>query len=393
MSFPVSPEPYILITDKNLNFIGSPIAQIQALEVTKNFNMPDSGSFSVPAYPEYMSSLLRGYRAVVIRDGGIFSAGPMEQPGGYEWGVGGNNASDQAEPGLITVDFTDDSVHPASRRVYPNPAAASTAQGATAYYQATGNAETLIRNLVNLNAGPGALVARRTPKLILGSVAGVGSSVVVKSRFDPMGDVLRNLALSGGNLGFIVEQIGADLVFRVFAPQDRSAKARFSRGLGNLRSVKYDVSAPTGTVAIVGGTGEEASRTIVERINTTDNTNWWRSEIWVEASSQDEGTGGLAQAGDEALAQNGEQVLLTTITVDTDDVKYGRDYDLGDIVTVEVMPGIEVLDTVRSAHYNYTPDDGEAVSVLVGSQEATRDPQWIQTINQMSARLGRLERK
>lgn len=392
MSFPVSPEPYILITDQNLNYIGDPIGEIQAVDVTQNFNQPDSGSFTVPAYPEYMSSLVRGNRAVLIRDGRIFSAGPIERPGGYEWGTGGDNASDEAEPGLITVDFTDDSVHPASRLVYPDPTKAPNDSTQPAYYSATGNAEMLMRDLVNLNAGPGARTNRITPKLILGDVAGVGTSVVVKSRFEKLGDVLRLLASSGGGLGYEVVQIDNDLVFRVFAPADKTKKARFSRGLGNLRSVKYDIEAPTGTFAIVGGSGEEADRTIIFRENATDAANWWRTEIWVEASSQDAG-GGLEQAGDEALAQNGEKVTLTTITIDTEDIKYGRDFRTGDLATVEVLPGIEVVDTVRSAHYTYTPNDGEAVSVLIGSQEATSDPAWIQLTQDMSARLGRLERR
>lgn len=392
MSFPVDPEPYILITDQDLNYVGDPISDLQAIDVTKNFNQPDSGSFTVPAYPEYMSSLLRGNRAMLIREGEIFTAGPMERPGGYEWGVGGNDASDEPEPGLITVDFTDDSVHPASRLVYPNPALAANLQGTAAYYEATGNAETLMRALVDLNAGPGALLERRTPKLILGAVAGVGTSVVVKSRFEPLGDVLRLLATSGGGLGYDVKQVGNDLVFRVFAPEDKSGVARFSRGLGNLRSVKFDIDAPTGTYAIVGGSGEEDLRTIVIRSNPAEEATWWRSELWVEASSQDEG-GGLEQAGDEALAQAGEQVNLVTITIDTEDVKYGREYQIGDLATVEVLPGIEVVDTVRSAHYTYTPDEGESVSVLIGSQEATRDPAWIQLTQQFAARLGRLERR
>lgn len=392
MSLPVTSEPYILITDQDLNYIGDPISGIQSADVTQNFNVPDSGSFTVPAYPEYMSSLLRGNRAMLIRDGEIFSAGPIERPGGYEWGVGGDNASDESEPGLITINFTDDSLHPASRLVFPDPAKAASDATQPAYYTATGNAETLMRALVNLNAGPGARTERRVSKLILGSVAGVGSSVVVKSRFEKLGDVLRALASSGGGLGYEVVQIGNDLVFRVFAPSDKTKVARFSRGLGNLRSVKYDVEAPTGTFAIVGGSGEEDARTIITRANTSSTDNWWLTEFWVEASSQDAGTG-LEQAGDEALSQSDEKVTLTTITIDTEDIKYGRDFRTGDLVTVEVLPGIEVVDTVRSAHYTYTPDDGEAVSVLIGSQEATSDPAWIQLTQDMSARLGRLERR
>lgn len=399
MSFLVTPEPYILITDKNLNYIGDPISQVNSIDVTKNWNQPDSGTFVCPALPEYMSSLTRGHRAMVIRDGGIFSAGPIERPGGYEWGVGGDNASTEAEPGLITVDFTDDSVHLASRLVFPNPALAGNDSTQPAYYQVTDNSVTIMRNLVNLNAGPGARAPRIVPKLALGTFdAGTGETYTLKSRFERMSDVLRTVADNTGQLGFEVVQEGDQLLFNVFVSEDKTAKARFSRGLGNLRSVKYDLTAPTGTVAFVGGSGEEADRTVIVRNNATDETNWWRTELWVEGSQQDDGTGTdtagtMAAAGDDALGQNAEKVQLITVTVDTEDVKFGREFGLGDYVTIEVMPGIEVYDTVRSVHYTYTPDDGEDVSILVGTQEATNDPLWLQVIDSMATRLSRLERK
>lgn len=399
MSFLVTPEPYILITDKNLNYIGDPISQVNSIDVTRNWNQPDSGTFVCPALPEYMSSLTRGHRAMVIRDGEIFSAGPIERPGGYEWGVGGDNASTEAEPGLITVDFTDDSVHLASRLVFPDPTKAGNDSTQPAYYQVTDNSVTIMRNLVNLNAGPGARAARIVPKLALGTFdAGTGETYTLKSRFERMSDVLRTVADNTGQLGFEVVQEGDQLLFNVFVSEDKTAKARFSRGLGNLRSVKYDLTAPTGTAAFVGGSGEEADRTVIVRNNSTDEGNWWRTEIWVEGSQQDDGTGTdtagtMAAAGDDALGQNAEKVQLITVTVDTEDVKFGRDFGLGDYVTIEVMPGIEVYDTVRSVHYTYTPDDGEDVSILVGTQEATNDPLWLQVIDSMATRLSRLERK
>lgn len=378
-------DPYILITDKDLEVVGDPLSIIQSIEVTQKFNEPDAGSFKVPAYPEYMEVLQPGNRAVVVMDGEIFSAGPIESPGGYEW-----STDSEEEPGVVTVNFADDLSSVASRMTYPNPAQAATAQ-TSAYYEATANAETVIRNLVNLNAGPGALVARRVPHLVLGAVAGVGSTVVCKTRFEAVTEVSRALASAGGGLGFSVDQVGTDLVFKVFAPQDKTKVARFSRGLGNLISVKYNKTKPTATTAIVGGDGEAETRTIAERTDSGAESDWGRVEKWVAAQSQDAGTG-LDQTGDNALVAAGETVQLTTITIDSDEAKYGRDYNMGDLVTVEVYPGIEVEDVVREAKFTYTPEDGRQITILVGTQEATRDPEWVQITNQLASRLSNLER-
>jgi hypothetical protein len=381
----ITSDPYVLITNENLEFVGDPIV-VQSVEITQNFNEPDSGSFTTTAYPEYMDVFQPGNRAVIMVDGEIFSHGPIEKPGGYKWDVGG-----EEEPGTITINFAGDLSSIAARLTYPNPDFEAWEQP-IAYYESTFNAEAVIRDLVIRNAGAWAKTARRVPKLILGDVAGVGTPIVCKTRFEPVTDVARALAISGGGLGFRVRQVGTNLVFTVFEPEDKSGIARFSRGLGNLRSVAYDISKPIATTAIVGGDGTGDTRTIAERINTTAEADWGRVEVWVGAQSQDAGTGGLNQTGDETLAQSGEEVQLTTVTVDTGDVRFGKHYNMGDLVTVEVYPGVEVKETVRSAHFTYSPEEGKQISILVGSQSATRDPEWVRITRQLSTRVGRLER-
>lgn len=378
-------DPYVLITNEDLEVVGDPISAFE-IDVVQNFNAPDSGSFKAVAYPDVIDQFQPGNRAVIMVDGEVFTSGPIEKPGGYEWAVGG-----EEEPGTITINFAGDESSIAGRLTYPNPAQTATTQ-TSAYYEATANAETVIRNLVNLNCGPGALATRRIPNLIMGDVAGVGSSVVVKTRFESVTEVSRALAISGGGLGFRTRQVGTDIVFSVYAPEDKSGIARFSRGLGNLISVKYEISKPTATTVIVGGEGEAEVRTIVERTNSGEEGDWGRVEQWVNSSSQDAGSGGLDQAGDEALAANGEEVQLATVTIDTGDVRYGKHYGLGDLATVEVYEGVELTETVRSAHFTYTPEEGKQISILVGSQEATRDPEWLRITQRLAGRLGRLER-
>ncbi|MGW0015752.1 Gp37-like protein, partial [Streptomyces tendae] len=118
---------------------------------------------------------------------------------------------------------------------------------------------------------------------------------------------------------------------------------------------------------------------------------WWRVEQLVNGSADNDAAGELTQDGTEALAQGSAPVELATVTVDTPDLRAGRDYGLGDRVTVMLPTGVEVVDLVRSIHLQATPKSGEHVTALVGSPSATSDPQVVQLVRELGRRLGRIE--
>ena len=379
----------LLFTDGALAPIGQPIVRFISVTVTLNFNAPASVTVTLPALPEYLDVAAPGNRLQVIRDGKILVAGPVEYPGVFSWSADGQ--AQDATPGLLTVAATDDSVWLGCRIVYPDPAAVATAQTATSFYTLTAtNAETAMRSLVNVNAGPGALTARRVPNLTLGTLAGVGTSVNVHSRFDVLSDVLRATALAGGGLGYQVVEDGGSLKFVVFQPPDLSASIRFSRGLGNLRSIQYTPQAPTSTVAIVGGDGTGTSRTIVERSNSAAiAAGWGRIETFVNDNSGD--TTDLNQAGDTALTDAAEQGQLVIQAIDTPLVKFGRDYPLGAKVSAEIYPGLDLVNVVRSVIITETKD-GEVVNPQIGTASASSDPTYVRKLRALDRRLGQLER-
>lgn len=375
-----------LFTDGDLTPLGQPLVRFNQLQCTLRFNEPDSTVLTVPALPAYLDMAQPGNRLVVIRDGEILTAGPIEYPAKFDWSA--DSSSGSGDPGVLTIGATDDTVHLAGHRVYPNPALASNVQD-TDFYTSTANAEVAMRALVNLNAGPGALAARQVPHLILGTLASVGTSINVRSRFDALSDQLRAAALAGGGLGFRIAQDGTDLKFEVYQPADLSGQVRFSRGLGNLRTIGYQTQGPTATVAIVGGDGTGTSRTIVEREDTAATAVWGRLETWVGDTSAV--TTDLNQSGDDALAGAAEQVQLTVFAVDTPLQRFGVDYRLGDRVAVEVYPGLQVTDVVRAVTLTATKD-GEVVQPQIGSTSMTADLQTVRQLRALDVRLGRLER-
>lgn len=381
----------LLVTDGDLVVQGDPLHDWTSLDCTRRFNEPASGSVVLPAYPEVMAQLTAGHRLVVVRDGDIWMAGPMEIPQDYGWGVG-----DDGEPGVgtVTVHCSDDLAVPAGYVTWPSPASAWSAQPDTAPRAiATTNAETIIRTLVNETCGPGALTARRIPNFALAPVAGVGTTTSVTTRFEGLLETCRRVAIDGGRIGFRTRQTDTQILFEVYQPADLTSTARFSQGLGNLRSVQYKQSAPSVTHALVQGSEVEApaDRIFVEVANTAAAGAWWRVEKLVDGPTENDSTGELTAAGSEELATGSAPVELATVTVDTEDLRAGVDFDLGDRVTVQLPTGVEVADVVRSIHLQATPDSGEYVSTLIGSPESTSDPAMVRLVRELSRRLGRIE--
>ncbi|MFC4146619.1 siphovirus ReqiPepy6 Gp37-like family protein [Micromonospora mangrovi] len=392
LSLPAPARITILVTDRDLNVIGDPISGWTDLDITLRFNEPATGVLRAPRTAVSAAQLAPGNRVVVIRDGAVFCAGPIEEPGPEDWSVSGQASG----PGICEVQFSDDLAAVVARITYPNPAAAATAQTSTARWTATAAAGDIMRSLVNLNAGPGALTARRVPQLALGGGAGLGTTIKVGSRFEPLGDALRSAAIAGGGLGMRTRQDIAtgQLLFDVYAPQDLASSVRFSPGLGNLRSYRYEPKAPTVTAAIVGGKDVGTSRVVVERVNTTASTSWGRMETFVDQRQSTDtaaDTTELNQAGDEALTRGAETARLTSVTVDTPDQRYGTHYQLGDRVSVELASGVQVTDVVRAVHLEVSPEAGEVVTALVGTQEASSDQLWLRYLRDLSRRVDGLE--
>lgn len=388
----------LLVTDRNLNVLGDPLARWTKLQCDRNFNRPASGEVVLPAWPEHMELLQPGNRLVVLRDGAIWCAGPLEEPQNYAWDLAQN-----AEPGTVTARFTDDLARIAGYLTYPNPAVSFAAQTTTSDVMRTltaTNAETIIRTLVNENCGPGALAARRIQQLVLDTVAGVGSNRTISTRFEPLLDACRTVAATDG-LGFRTRQVGDQIRFGVYAPVDRTDTARFSTGLGNLRSVAFTMSAPTATAELVQGgedpkqqasEGEPANERVYVEISSAHAADWYRVEKFVEQSGKTDANGELTQAGTLALGEDNPQASLATVTVDTEDLKAGRDYDLGDLVAVVLPTGLEVSDVVQTIRLEATPDEGELVTTVVGNNDRTTLTRTVWTIRDLAYRLGQLER-
>jgi hypothetical protein len=377
----------VLVTDPNLTVVGDPIACWATIDVTLRFNSPSTGIVTTPGYAWIREQLFPGCRMAVIRNQQVLIAGPVEK-WQYERSDDGDNAGD----GTLTVTFADDLAFIAARLTYPDPTLTPSAQ-VIDNWSYSGNAELALRALVDGNAGPSALAARQVPKLVLGTVAGVGTTVTPKAdRMEPLGDVMRRVAVSGGGLGFRTRQTSAGVIeFQVYQPPDLSGQVFFGFGFGNLKYVSYEVTAPTATTAIVGGQGVGADRYLIERTNDGGEQEWGRTETLVSRPGNDP-LADLQTAGDEELAGKRETARLPTSAADTSFQRYGVDYDLGTTVTVETWPGSQLSDVVTTVHIQAYATAGEIISPTIGSQAETSDPVWLQRLRALDSRVGHLER-
>lgn len=383
----------LLVTDKNLAVLGDPLDGWTNLQCDLNFNAPASGTVTLPARSQYMELLQPGNRLVVIRDGTIWCAGPLEVPQDFTMDLDQNPA-----PGTVKVSFSDDLARVAGYLTYPEPASAFESQITTSNKVraiSSTNAETIIRTLVDENCGPSALTARQIEQLVLDDLAGVGGTRSISTRFEPLLDACRTVAATDG-LGFRTRQDGTAIKFGVYAPVDRTGTARFSFGLGNLRSVSFTMGAPLATSELVQGGNDPAedsgnARVYVE-VDSGQASTWYRVEKLVDKTGTTDDSGGeLTQAGTLALGEDNPQASLSTVTVDTEDLRAGRDYGLGDKVTVALPTGLEVADIVQTIRLQDTPDEGEVVTSVIGNSDKTTTTAMVRTVRDLARRLGRLE--
>jgi hypothetical protein len=382
----------LIMTDGALSPIGQPLDDWTQLDIVQRAGYVGTISVQAPATPKLLEMSQPGCRLVVLRDVGAgweyLVGGPIEHDDDFDWKAGAGPAAD---PGTTTLYFADDTAAIADRIIYPTPANSSQAQTATARYTRTGVAAgTIMCDLVRLNAGVDALAYRDTG-VTIGAGVGVGSAVNASIRFVDMLDALRSLASAGGGLGFRVVQVaGPALEFQVYVPADRSGDVRYSRDLGNLQAISYRHQAPSASVAIVGGDGTGTSRLVREypSLGATP-APWGRREMFVSASSDDATE--LAQAGEQALTQAGEQVTLSVVAVDTPTQRYGVQYGLGDIVGVEVRPGLLVTAPVTQVTIK-VDKAGELVTPTIGSGNPVTQPRQVAELRDLQRRLAIQER-
>lgn len=362
----------------------------QAADLLPTFNDVGSWSLTVRADLAVAQYLVVGNGVLFSRDVGdgngfqVVLSGPI-------WDLDRQGTQDN----VLIASGPDDLFWLKARMDLPQPGAADITAGATgtftpAYDTRTGVASTVIQAYVNAHAGPGAIAARQVPGLSLAADPVIGTSVTGNARFDgPLLTLLQQLALSGGDIGFRIVQVGTGLVFSCYQPVTR-AGALFSLDLGNLHDFAWARKGPATNYVYVLGGGVGTARVIAEATDAASIAAYGRVESLLDArDTSDAAT--MAQRGHDEVLKQKETSNLAMTPIDTAALAWGRDYTLGDRVSV-VIDGTTVTDVVRQIHIALSPAAGDVVTPAVGTPAAA-DAQVSAILGGLVAQIRALHRR
>ncbi|MYS68959.1 hypothetical protein GTY88_00690 [Streptomyces sp. SID5926] len=356
----------VYVRNSTLQRIGQ-VADYTNLTVVPRHNAIGAITMGIAADSPSAPLLVEGNGLIIKTPTGHTSlSGPIRT---VDW----SRSEADAGGGKLTVGAVSDDELLARYACWPSPTAAIGSQTASVYKIDVAAVETGMRNLVNLNAGPGALASRRSPLLALAPNTVLGPALVREvNQFDNLLTVLQDIAGAAG-LGFRVVQVGSALQFEVFEPADLSGTARFSFGLGNLTDASYSTTPPTCTRAIVVAGGGTSPRVCKTYDRADPLFPGLVIEQFVDRTSVDTASVDLAaqldQAGEEALVNGAGQGSLSISPIDLPMLRYGRDYNVGDTVSAQLRDGAWYTDTVREVTLTSSAG-GSSVKATVGGDSS-----------------------
>lgn len=337
----------IYLRDESGVMIGM-VEKFTSFEFVRRFNA--AGTWAIEAPVEALGGLTRLGGIAVYRNGTPLFAGSLRSI------VDQNSFT-------LTLNGQDDLGAIARRIAYPVPAGAPFN---TDYDVRTGLAENVIKQYINVNAGPGATVNRIIPGLTIETDYSRGRTVTGRARFDNLLTLVQSLASQGG-LGIRV----LDLVFQTYTPADKTGLVVFSEETGTLGEYKLSVEAGAANYIVCGGSGSGSARYFAESGNSDANLSWGRSESFLDK-------GNLAVVGEmvvaiqEELLKSCDKIALTFTPLLTDKMVPIDDYDIGDWVTA-IIRGQVISRQIQEMKIKIDPANGEDIVMAVGSVGATTD--------------------
>ena len=223
-----------------------------------------------------------------------------------------------------------------ARRICVPPESASATYG---YDRITADAESVLHHYVRNNLVAPEDAKRRMDCIALGENLKRGMQIPWEARFEAL-DVLLGEIAEYADMGWdILPDFEAKrFVFEANPGRDLSqenmdgGRVTFAIKLGNTIATAYAMSVRDArTTAYVGGSGEDENRIILAV--GTDAQGLTRREIWVDAGGQ-EAAEGLQYEGARRLSEHKQLETITCEVLDRGPMRYGREWDLGDLVTI-----------------------------------------------------------
>lgn len=356
----------------------------QSVEFTLRLNAVGSWTIKLNPSDQAVQELVQKRRRITVDYKGVrILSGPVEL-----------RRQLRDENGLRVYEFggPDDLIWLTDRLAYPNPG--GTIPGDNVVFTQTvtddirrGNGETVIKGYVTANA----VTRLAVPGLTVATNLNRGSTTTGSARMISLLDTVAPVA-NGSGLGISLKQVGTTgMVFDVFAPQTQPV--RLSENLKNLKAWEYVEEAPGATRVVVGGQGDGTAKKFLKRTLSTSETDWEIREQFYDATDVDTDAD-LPIRGAEYLGQNAPQAGFSVTPEDSDSMSFAVNYNLGDVVTVEVTDGVFESDTVKQVVLAHAVGGIVTVQPAIGNLDAADKTNAIyRAFKDLLRRMARQERK
>lgn len=358
------------VYDKNFNFkglVGNPIA----LVVTPRFNQTGTGVLTVETEHRLLGALLDdGARLVIYHRGNFLMSGKIHL----------RSAQGPMVAGLVEVHFKDDFRLLHQVLGWPVPGSPITNQAASEYATYTGNAETILKQVVTDN-----MFSRLAMPVSCGANLGRGNTVPdgVTLRFHSLHERLFP-ALETAGIGVTFKQSGAGIVCDVFTPPTYARTLTADSGV--ITSWSWASDDPTATRVVAGGQGEGTARVFRSLVDTTlETAHRDVFEVFRDARDADDVDFEtiLLSRAQEILDENATKSGFTVSLSETEHFQYGKNgLVVGARVTID-LGFVTRTDILREVTLSFSRDDGYTATPVIGDINDNPD----RTIAKFLARL------
>lgn len=287
---------------------------------------------------------------------------------------------------VMEVGGADDKAYLAFRLAYPEVTGDFASQ---AYDVRTGPFETVAKEYVDYNLCSNALSQRQVSGFTNEADAAAGGSVTGRARFPVLIELLAELALKGGDMGFEV----IDKEFQVFTPEDKTGSVVFSEGLGNILAVEQSINLPKANYILCGGGGVGVARMIEELGDSASIVQFGRIEYFRDRRDTTD-AGELLETINEELDKLASIVQFKVAPTDLSSMAFMDDYQVGDKVGI-VFDDVSTTGIVREADVTVKGKDCETVKPIIGTPESSLEEAFarqLRDIQAVSRRVDALER-
>lgn len=260
-----------------------------------------------------------------------------------------------------------------------------------AYDSITDNAESVMLHYVNNNVINPVDPNRVMQDIILSDNLNRGPSIQWQSRYKVLAEELKNIGLQSG-LGWNIDidYENKQYVFKALEGRDLSANQTdlppviFSPEFDSLKQMQYvESELEYKNFAIVAGQGEGVERRIVEV--GEQSSGFDRYELFVDARDIEEETDDdppqpipvhvieerLRNRGNQKLAEHQQELFLEGQILTKSPFIYEKDYDLGDIVTVQNKDWGVTMDSRITEIKEIYETNGYRIEAIFGNDRPT----------------------